>query len=187
MPPLSSFSIRLGLAALLLLGLAAAHVADYSRLAEPPAERRSEPPPITIATVDEAIDQYIKGYAFAAYRNVFEQSNFAVNPPPPPPKPKPVKIIEPEPPPPPPPPPPKPQPPVFTANLEVTGIAITPERKLVMVWDKNRQETHVLGERERIQRWRVVSIDKQRVVLQHPLGGRYEFIVNEDTLIDFNN
>ena len=186
MPPLSSYSIRLGLAILLLLGLAAAHITDYGNLVEAPAQPRKEPAGITHASIDEAIDQYIKGYAFAAYRNVFEQSNFAVNPPPPPPKPKPVKIVEPEPPPPPPP-PPKPQPPVFTSNLEVTGIAITPERKLVMVWDKNRQETHVLGERERIQRWRVVSIDKQRVVLQHPLGGRYEFIVNEDTLIDFNN
>jgi hypothetical protein len=75
----------------------------------------------------------------------------------------------------------------FTANLEVTGIAITPERKLVMVWDKNRKETHVLAERERIQRWRVVSIDKQRVVLRHPLGGRYEFIVNEETLVDLQD
>jgi outer membrane biosynthesis protein TonB len=128
MPPLLSYSIRLGLAALLLLGLAAAHVADYARLIEPPAKKSAEPTRITRATVDEAIDQYIKGYTFDAYRNVFERSNFEVNPPPPPPKPKPVKIVKPEPPPPPPPPPPKPKP--FTANLEVTGIAITPERKL---------------------------------------------------------
>ena len=90
MPPLSSYSIRLALAVLLLLGLAAAQVADYGRLLEPPAQRRSEPPRITVATVDEAIDQYVRGYAFDAYRNVFERSNFAVNPPPPPPKPKPV-------------------------------------------------------------------------------------------------
>ena len=72
-------------------------------------------------------------------------------------------------------------------NLEVTGIAITPERKLVMVWDKNDEVTHVLGENERIQRWRVVSIDSQRVILRHPRGGRYEFIVNEDTLIDIKD
>jgi hypothetical protein len=56
-----------------------------------------------------------------------------------------------------------------------------------MVWDKNKKETHVLREREKIQRWRVVSIDRQRVVLRHPLGGRYEFIVNEDTLVGFEN
>jgi hypothetical protein len=172
MPPLSSYSIRLGLALLLLLGLAAAQVVDYGKLVETRARSHNEPARITVATVDEAIDQYIKGYGYDAYRNVFEQSNFAVNPPPP--KPEPVKVVEP-PPPPPPPPPPKPKP--FTANLEVTGIAITPERKLVMVWDKNREVTHVLGESERVQRWRVVSIDSQRVILHHP----------EDTLIDIEN
>ena len=185
MPLLSSYSIRLGLAVLLLLGLAAAHVADYGKLVEVPAKQTREPSQITRATVDAAIDQYVRGYVFDAYRNVFERSNFAVNPPPPPPKPKPVKIVRPEPPPPPPPPPPKPQP--FTANLEVTGIAITPERKLVMVWDKNDAVTHVLGENERIRRWRVISIDSQRVILRHPRGGRYEFIVNEDTLVDIEN
>ena len=56
-----------------------------------------------------------------------------------------------------------------------------------MVWDKTREVTHVLGESERIQRWRVVSIDSQRVILRHPLGGRYEFIVNEETQVEFNN
>ena len=169
---------------LLLAALAAAHLADYGKLVEPQAQHRNRPTGITIMTVDEAVDQYVKGYAYDAYRNAFEQSNFAVNPPPPPPpKPEPVKVVEP----PPAPPPPKPKPRPFTTNLEVTGIAITPERKLVMVWDKNREVTHVLGESERIQRWRVVSIDSQRVILRHPLGGRYEFIVNEDTLIDIEN
>jgi outer membrane biosynthesis protein TonB len=185
MPPLSSYSIRLGLALVLLLGLAAAQVADYSKLAEPPSQQRKELTQITRATVDQAIEQYIKGYPLETYSNVYQKSNFAVNPPPPPPKPKPVKIVKPEPPPPPPPPPPKPQP--FTANLEVTGIAITPERKLIMVWDKNAEVTHVLGENERIQRWRVVSIDSRRAILRHPRGGRYEFIVNDDTLIDIEN
>ncbi len=185
MPPLSSYSIRLVFALLLLLGLAAAHVADYGQLVEARAQSRKEATPITRATVDESVEQYMRGYAFDTYRNVFEKSNFAVNPPPPPPKPKPVKIVQPEPPPPPPPPPPKPKP--FTANLEVTGIAITPERKLVMVWDKNQEVTHVLGENERIQRWRVVSIDSQRVILRHPRGGRYEFIVNDDTKVEFKN
>ena len=182
MPLLSSFNVRLALAAVLLAGLFAAHLADYDQLVEAPAQNRGEPASITVATVDEAIDQYIKGYAFEAYRNVFEQSNFAVNPPPPPPKPKPVKLVEP---PPPPPPPPKPKP--FTANLEVTGIAITPERKLVMVWDKTRKETQVLRESEKLYRWKVVSINSERVVLQHDLGGRYEFAVNEDTLTDTGN
>ena len=181
MPPLSSYSIKLSLAAVLLAALAATHFADYGTLAALPAADRRDPARITIATVDEAIDQYVKGYRFNTYRNVFELSNFAVNPMPEP-KPEPVKVVEP-----PPPPPPKPKPKPFTANLEVTGIAITPERKLIMVWDKNKKETHVLGEREKIQRWRIVSIDRQRVVLRHPLGGRYEFIVNEDTLVENNN
>ena len=185
MPTLSSYSIRLGLAVLLLLGLATAHVTDYGSLVESQAKRHREPVQITRNTVDDAVDQYVKGYVFDAYRNVFERSNFEINPPPPPPKPKPVKIVKPEPPPPPPPPPPKPKP--FTANLEVTGIAITPERKLVMVWDKNREVTHVLSESETVGRWRVVSIDKQRVILRHPLGGRYKFIVNEDILIETEN
>jgi hypothetical protein len=136
MPLLSSFNLRLALAAVLLAGLFAVHLADYDQLVEPQAQGRDKPQPITVATVDEAVDQYIKGYAIDTYRNVFEQSNFAVNPPPPPPKPKPVKVVEPPP---------------------------------------------------QIQRWRVVSIDRQRVVLRHPLGGRYEFIVNEDTLIGFEN
>ena len=39
-----------------------------------------------------------------------------------------------------------------------------------MVWDKNLEVTHVLAEKERIQRWRVVSIDSQRVILRHPRG-----------------
>jgi len=182
MPPLSSYSIKLSLAAVLLAALAVTHFADYGTLTGLPAADRKDPARITVATVDEAIDQHVKGYRFVTYRNVFELSNFAVNPPPEP-KPEPVKVVEP--PPPPPPPPPKPKP--FTANLEVTGIAITPERKLIMVWDKNKKETHVLGEREKIQRWRIVSIDRQRVVLRHPLGGRYEFIVNEDTLVENNN
>ena len=56
-----------------------------------------------------------------------------------------------------------------------------------MVWDKNAEVTHVLAENERIQRWRVVSIDSRRVILRHPRGGRYEFIVNDDTLVEFNN
>lgn len=182
MPPLSSYSIRLGLAVLLLIGLAAAQFTDYGSLVESQAKRPREPVQITRNTVDDAVDQYVKGYVFDAYRNVFEQSNFEVNPPPPPPPPppKPVIVVKP-----PPPPPPKPKP--FTANLEVTGIAITPERKLVMVWDKNREVTHVLTESESVGRWRVVSINSQRVILRHPLGGRYTFIVNEDTLIDIEN
>ena len=169
---LSSYSIRLGLVVLLLLSLAAAHVADYGNLVEPPTQQRKE---LTRTTADQAIEQYIKGYAFETYRNVFENSNFAVNPPP-----KPVKIVEPEPPPPPS--PPKP----FTANLEVTGIAITPERKLVMIWDKQRNEAQILLEKEELYQWKVVSIEKHMVILEHESGELYEFLVNNEALTNFN-
>ena len=165
-----------------MLALGAAHFGDYGKLSGTPSQPRGKPAGVTIATLDQAIDQYIEGYAYDAYRNVFERSNFAVNPPP---QPEPVKVVEPSPLPPPPPPKPKPRP--FKANLEVTGIVITPESKLVMVWDKTRKETQVLGESERLYRWKVVSIDSERVVLRHDLGGRYEFVVNEDTLIDMEN
>ena len=168
---LSSYSIRLGLVVLLLLGLAAAHVADYGNLVEPPTQQRKE---LTRTTADQSIEQYIKGYAFETYRNVFENSNFAVNPPP---KTKPVKIVEPEPPP-----PPKP----FTANLEVTGIAITPERKLVMIWDKQRNEAQILLEKEELYQCTVVSIEEHMVILEHESGELYEFLINNETLTDFN-
>jgi outer membrane biosynthesis protein TonB len=177
-------SLRFWLALVLLTALASIHVADFSALVDTPPEQRHDLPAVTPATVDQAVEEALRRYAYDQYRNIVDASLFAINPV----KPEKVVVIEPPPPPPPaPPPPPKPKPKPFTANLEVTGIAITPERKLVMVWDKNKQETHVLAERERIQRWRVVSIDRQRVILRHPLGGRYEFIVNEDTLVDVEN
>ncbi len=182
MQPLSFSSIRLWLALALLVALAAIHVADFGALVDLPRAQRDNPPAVTPATVDQSVEEALRGYALAKYRNVVDDSLFAVNAV----KAEPVAVVEPEPKPEPPPPPP-PKAPVFTANLEVTGIVITPERKLVMVWDKNRKETNVLAERETIRRWRVVSIDEQRVVLHHPLGGRYEFIVNEETSVNFNN
>ncbi|MDH3762265.1 MAG: hypothetical protein OEU50_14885 [Gammaproteobacteria bacterium] len=183
MPGLSSFSVRLGLVATLLAALAAVQVADYGSLVEKHSKSAKEPAQVTVAMVEQIIDQYAKGYDFNVYRNVIDNSNFAVNPVK---KEEPVKVVMPEPKPEPPP-PQKSKPKPFTANLEVTGIAITPERKLVMVWDKVKKQTHVLRESEKLYKWRVVAIDSQRVVLRHPLGGRYEFIVNEDTLVDSQN
>ena len=174
---LSSYSIRLGLVVLLLLGLATAHVADYGNLVEPPTQQRKE---LTRTTADQAIEQYIKGYAFETYRNVFENSNFAVNPPP-----KPVKIVKAEPVPAGEPPPPSKIKP-FSANLEVTGIAITPERKLVMIWDKQRNEAQILLEKEELYQWKVVSIEKHMVILEHESGELYEFLINSETLTNFN-
>lgn len=175
---------RAWIIALLLAALAVVQSMDYEALFAATPKARNEVSAVTPASVDEMVSQALQTYDIETYRNVVDDNLFAVNAV----KAEPVAVVKPEPKPePPPPPPPKPKPPVFTANLEVTGIAITPERKLVMVWDKSRKQTHVLTERETIHRWRVVSIDKQRVVLRHPLGGRYEFVVNEETLTNFNN
>ena len=74
----------------------------------------------------------------------------------------------------------------FTANLEVTGIAITPERKLVMIWDKQRNEAQILLEKEELYQWKVVSIEKHMVILEHESGELYEFLINSETLTNFN-
>jgi len=180
MPRLSPYNARLLLIAALLAALAAVHFADYGTLVEIPFVARAAPAKITPATVDEVVEQSIVRYQYARYSNVIDDSIFAVNLVI---EEKPPEVVQPEPEPvKPPPPAPKIAP--FTANLEVTGIAITPERKLVMVWDKDKKETHVLREREKLYRWKVVSIDSERVILRHERGGRYEFIVNEDTLVN---
>ena len=180
MPRPSPYSARLLLIATLLVALAAVHVADFGALVETPFAARKSPAEITPATVDQVVEQSIVQYQYARYSNVVDDSIFAVNLVI---KEEPPRIVEPEPEPvKQPPPAPKIKP--FTANLEVTGIAITPERKLVMVWDKVKKETHVLGEREKLYRWKVVSIDSERVILRHERGGRYEFIVNKDTLVN---
>jgi len=184
MPWLSSYSVRILLLAVLLVALAAEHVVDMGRLVEvppPPANRLLE---ITASSVDEAVEQSIRHYDFDQYRNVIDDSIFAANLVI---QKEPVEIVETEPvvveKPPPPPPEPKP----FRANLEVTGIVITPERKLVMVWDKSKKETHVLREQEKLYKWKVVNIDQKRVILRHELGGRYEFVVNEDTTVGYQD
>ena len=166
--------------AVLLAALAAVYDADFGSLVETLLPQGQATTRLTTASVDEVVAQSLGQYDYARYRNVIDDSIFAVNNVI---KEEPVKIVKAEPePPPPPPPPPSPKIKPFTANLEVTGIAITPERKLVMVWDKEKMETHVLREREKLYQWKVVRIDSERVVLRHERGGRYEFIVNEDTL-----
>lgn len=178
MPRLSSYSVKMLLIAALIAALASVQLADYSALVDTSLAPRKASAAITTATVDEFVEQFTDRYQYTNYSNVVEDSIFAVNVVI---KKEPVKVVEPEPEPvKPPPPAPKIKP--FTANLEVTGIAITPQRKLVMVWDKEKKQTHVLREREKLYRWKVVSIDRERVILRHERGGRYEFIVNEDTL-----
>jgi len=192
MPRRLFFNGKIWLIALLITGLAAVHTADYETLLyktllEAQPERRSQTSRISVNSVDEVVNQYIKYYSYGKYRNVVDDSIFAFNVVI---KKEPVKVAKPAPPPPPPAPvvkkkpsPPKVKP--FTAQLEVTGIAITPERKLVMIWDKRKKESYVLLENEKVYKWKVVSIDSERVIMRHERGGRYEFIVNEDTLTNF--
>jgi type II secretory pathway component PulC len=172
------YNPRIWTVAFLLTAIAVVHVADYGAMIDVPPAPRKSPTKLSVAQTGEVIDQYLGQYAFETYRNVIDDSMFAVNAV----KKEPIKItrsvtVKK------PPAPSKIKP--FTVNLEVTGIAITPERKLVMIWDKGKQESQVLREHEKLYKWKVVSIDKQRVILRHERGGRYEFIVNEDTLAEF--
>ncbi len=180
----SFYNPRLWLAVILVAALAGVHVTNYSDLIDVPQKRRTEPKPISTGTVNQVVEQYVKRYSFSGYQNVIDNSVFAFNVVI---KKEPVKVELP----PPPPPPPEPEKPAapklrpFTARLEVTGILITPERKLVMIWDKVKKESQILRESEKIRRWNVVLIDKERVIMKHDWGRRYEFIINEDTLSNF--
>ena len=171
-----------------LAALAAVYDADFGSLIETLLPQGQATTRLTTASVDEVVAQSLGQYDYARYRNVIDDSIFAVNIVI---KEEPVKIVKAEPPPPPPPPPPEPEKPAapklrpFTARLEVTGILITPERKLVMIWDKVKKESQILRESEKIRRWNVVLIDKERVIMKHDWGRRYEFIINEDTLSNF--
>lgn len=183
MPPRLFYNPRIWLIAALLAALAGIHHADFGSLVDVPLSKRKQSGEVSYASIDRLVEQVVQHYAFDTYRNTVSDSIFAVNAVKPP---DPVEVIEAKPEPPPPPPPePKLNP--FAANLEVTGIAITPEHKLVMVWDKVEKETHLLREHETLYRWKVVSIDSQQVVLRHALGGRYVFIVNEDTAVEETN
>lgn len=181
MPRLIFYNAKIWLATGLVAGLVAVHSTDYGSMLDAQIAARIPPTPISAATVDEAVAQRLMRYDFARYQNVVDDSIFAVNAvlkkePVVIKKPAPVPVKKSLP-------PPKVKP--FTTQLEVTGIALTPERKLVMIWDKNKQQYHVLQEREKLLKWKVVKIDEDRVILKHERGKRYEFVVNKDTLTNF--
>lgn len=158
------YNVKIGILALLLAVLAAEHYMSYDPLFDAPAGRREQSVPNNIGV----IDQHLKRYNFAKYQHVIADNIFSEK-----------IVVE--------------QKPVlqvklaikpFTVQLEVRGIAITPGRKMVMLWDKQKKETQVLLEKEEIYRWKVVSIEKQIVILEHESGKRYEFRVNEETLMN---
>ena len=181
MPRLIFYNAKYWLAAGLVAGLVAVHFIDYGSMLDAQIAPRIPPTPISSATVDEAVAQRVMRYDFAKYQNLVDDSIFTVNLVV---KKEPVEIKEPAPIPlkkstP----PPKVKP--FITQLEITGIALTPERKLVMIWDKNNQQYHVLQEQEKLLKWKVVKIDEDRVILKHEHGKRYEFVVNKDILANF--
>ena len=139
---------------------------SYDPLFDAPARRHEQSVPNNIGM----IDQYLKRYNFAKYQHVIADNIFS------------EKIVIEQ----------QPVPQIkltikpFTVQLEVKGIAITPQRKMVMLWDKRKKETQVLLEKEEIYRWTVVSIEKQIVILEHESGKRYEFQVNEENLMNFD-
>lgn len=160
------YNVKIGILALLLAALAAEHYMSYDPLFDTPARRHEQSLPNNIGM----IDRHLKGYSFAKYQHVIADNIFS------------EKIVVEQ----------QPVPQVklaikpFTVQLEVRGIAITPQRKMVMLWDKQNKETQVLLEKEKIYRWTVVSIEKQMVILEHESGKRYEFQVNEETLMNFD-
>lgn len=180
MPQLSSYNLKMLLIAVLFAALAAVHVADFGSLVETPLPQHQATTRLTTASMDEVVAQSIKQYDYAQYRNVIDDSIFAVNIVI---KEVPGKIVNAG--------PLEKSPSLlktkpFTANLEVTGIAITPERKLVMIWDKQRNEAQILLEKEELYQWKVVSIEKHIVILEHESGELYEFLINDETLTNFN-
>jgi hypothetical protein len=163
------YNVKIGILTLLLAALAAEHYMNYDPLFDTPARRHEQSVPNNIGM----IDQHLKRYNYAKYQHVIADNIFS------------EKIVVEQ----------QPAPQVklairpFTVQLEVRGIVITPESKMVMLWDKQKKESQVLLEKEEIYRWKVVSIEKQMVILEHESGKRYEFQVNEETLmnIDWNS
>lgn len=164
----SYYSMKILIILLLLAGLVVEYMVDYAALLEVPTNKKE---PLPVPKVIGLVDQHLKLYDFGQYRNVVEDNIFAVN----------VVISQPV---------EKPVIPVtipFTMQLSITGIAITPERKMVMVWDKKKKESQVLHQGESLYEWQVISIDKKEVVLENESGDRYEFELNVESSASFNN
>jgi len=166
MPQHLFYNLRTGFLAILFAVLIAEHFIDYEPLFEVSVKSRKQPELKSMGV----IDQYIKQYDYAIYAHVIDDNIFSGN-----------VIVE--------------QIPLekptlnfipFTIQLEVRGIAITPQRKMIMIWDKQKNQSQILLENEKLYEWRVASIEKHRVTLEHESGELYEFLVNEETLTNFN-
>ena len=167
---LSPYKLKLLLALMLLCILAVEQGFDYRARFEV-SPKRTPPAPVAVASIDETLGQY----DFERYRNVIDDNIFAVN-----------VIIEEKPP------EPKvqatkPKAKPFEQQLAITGIAITPERRIVMLWDKVRNESQVLLLGESLYQWEVVKVERKKVVLQSDSGERYEYELKEDAPLDAVN
>jgi len=166
MPQHLFYSAKIGLLALLFATLIAEHFMDYSSLFDVSVESRKQPELKSTGI----IGQYIKQYDYAKYQHVIDNNIFSQNVIA---KQKPVEIVTPI---------IKP----FTIQLEIKGIAMMPGRKMVMVWDRQRNESQLLLEKEEWYEWKVVSIKKHMVTLEHETGGMYDFFINEEALTTLN-
>lgn len=163
MSQLLFYNMKILIMILLISVLVVEHMVDYRALLSEPTGIREQP---AIKSIN-LIGKYIEQYGFSKYRNVIDDNIFAVN-----------VIIEDLP-------VEKKAKPIskpFTMQLAITGIAITPERKMVMVWDKSKNESQVLLQGESLYQWEVISIDKKKVVLKNEAGDRYEFELNDESL-----
>lgn len=67
-------------------------------------------------------------------------------------------------------------------QLEIRGLAETPEGNLVLVWDKEARTSHVLMQNDSINHWQILTVDTQKVVLMNEAGELHEVILNEELL-----
>ncbi len=164
MQPHSSYKVKVGLVALLLLLLIIEVIIDPDNFFTINVSRPAQPDLSLIERADQILQpSSYSQYANAVTNNIFhvdevKQVTEAD---------KPAEINK-----------PTAQP--FAMNLEITGIVITPGNELVMIWDKQNKESHVLLKNEKLDQWQIDYIDKDKVRLVHDTGKRYEFILNEE-------
>lgn len=171
MPRHLFYNMKIGLLIILFSALTAEHYIDYESLFDVSVQNREQP----VLKSMGKIDQYIKQYNYAKYAHVIDDNIFSKN------VEVELKTVEKKPPdivptdfkP-------------FSIQLEIRGIAITPQRKMVMIWDKQKNQSEILLEKEKLYRWKVVSIEKDLVILEYESGELYEFIVNDETLTNFD-
>ena len=75
---------------------------------------------------------------------------------------------------------------VYKMQLEITGIVITPDSKMAVIWDNQHQQSHILFEKDHLNEWQVTSIDSAKVTLGNTSGDSYDFLLNEEAETNSN-